>query len=223
MDIKIAPSILSADFGRLNEDIATISAYADIVHVDVMDGHFVGNLTFGAPVMKWIKSNLPLNVHLMIEKPWKYLKDFVDAGANMVIVHAEACGRGKAYDFKWGNEDNLAKVLNDIKELGIECGVSIRPNTPVSEIVDVLDFVDEVLVMSVEPGFGGQKFMESALDKIENLRALGFAGYIAVDGGVNEETAKWCRDRGANVLIAGSYIFKADDREEAVGFLRGES
>jgi ribulose-phosphate 3-epimerase len=208
MKIKIAPSILSADFGRLNEEIATIEPYADVLHVDVMDGHFVPNITIGAPVIRCIKSKLPLDVHLMIAEPEKFVKDFVKAGSDRIVVHSEATS-------------DLKGLVQDIKAAGVEVGVSIKPGTAVSEISDVLGLLDEVLVMTVEPGFGGQEFMEDMVPKIRELRELGFEGDVAVDGGVNGETGRVCREAGANVLAAGSYIFKAEDRKAAIESLRG--
>lgn len=207
MKIKIAPSILSADFGKLNEEIAFIEPYADLLHVDVMDGHFVPNITIGAPVVRCLKTALPLDVHLMIEHPEKYIEDFVKAGSTRLIVHSEAC-------------DDLAAVLKAIVVAGAEAGVSIKPGTPVSSILSVLDLVTEVLVMTVEPGFGGQKFMADMVGKIEELRAAGFMGDIGVDGGINAETAKVCREAGANLLVAGNYVFSAEDRVEALKSLK---
>lgn len=208
LDLKIAPSILSVDFGKLNEEINEIEQYADVIHIDVMDGHFVPNISFGAPVMKWIKTKLSLNVHLMIDNPEKYLRDFANAGADRIIVHSEVC-------------DDLGRTLGLISDLNVETGVSIKPGTPVSDIKDYLDLLDEVLVMTVEPGFGGQEFMHDVVPKISELRELGFRGDIGVDGGINAETAKIVKDAGANLLIAGSYIFKSEDRAEAVKSLRG--
>lgn len=208
MDIKISPSILSADFGRLNEDIKTVEEHSDYIHVDVMDGHFVPNLTFGAPVVSWIKSEIPLDVHLMIENPEKFIDDFAKAGANVLTVHYEAV-------------EDLHGLLATIKEKGMRAGVSIKPKTEVEVLEEYLDELDWVLIMSVEPGFGGQGFIDSALDKIKWLREHAPELDIAVDGGINDETARLCEEAGANVLIAGSYIFKADDRKEAIDLLRG--
>ncbi len=208
MEIKVSPSILSADFGRLNEEIASVEPYSDTIHVDVMDGHFVPNITLGAPVVKCLKSSLPLDVHLMIENPEKYVEDFVKAGCDRVIVHYEAC-------------KDLRGVLEQIKALGAKPGVAIKPMTPVSAIIDDLDLIDLVLVMTVEPGFGGQAFMADQVHKITELREAGFEGDIGVDGGINGETAKICIEAGANVLGAGSYVFGAKDRKAALDSLRG--
>ncbi|MFA6305897.1 MAG: ribulose-phosphate 3-epimerase [Candidatus Gracilibacteria bacterium] len=207
--IKLAPSILSADFGRLNEEISSVESFVDMIHVDVMDGHFVPNITIGPVVVKNIKTKLPLDVHLMIENPEKFVKDFAEAGAKRIVVHSEACG------------ENLRAVLMMIKSFGCECGVSIKPATDVSAVKDVLDIADEVLVMTVEPGFGGQKFMEDMVGKIREIRGLGYEGDIAVDGGINDKTAPVCVDAGANLLISGSYFFKAVDKKEAADRLRG--
>jgi len=209
MNVKIAPSILSADFGRLNEEVSDVAAAgADLIHVDVMDGHFVPNLTFGAPVMRYIKTDLPLDVHLMIEKPEKYVADFVQAGADYITVHFEAC-------------DDLKGVLEDIRIAGVKCGVSMKPGTAIVGLKPYLNDLDLVLVMSVEPGFGGQEFVEGSIDKIKWLRSHGFEGEISVDGGINAETGKLCREAGASILVAGSYIFKSGDMGEAIMSLRG--
>ncbi|MBU1446600.1 ribulose-phosphate 3-epimerase [Patescibacteria group bacterium] len=207
MEVKIAPSILSADFGHLNDDISIIDDYVDYIHVDVMDGHFVPNLTFGAPVVSCIRSKHPLDVHLMIENPEKYLEDFAKAGANILTIHYEAC-------------ENLSEVIRRIKEFGMKAGVSINPGTNVEVLEDILPEIDWALIMSVEPGFGGQSFMPNALHKIEWLRGKSPQLNIAVDGGINAETAVKVKEAGANVLIAGSYIFKAEDRIAAINSLR---
>jgi ribulose-phosphate 3-epimerase len=207
MKIKISPSILSADFGRLNEEIASVESYCDMIHVDVMDGHFVPNITIGPLVVKKMVTGLPICAHLMIENPLKFAADFAKAGADRIIVHSEA-------------SEDLPGLLRSIKDLGVEVGVSIKPKTPVSEIEGVLGLVDEVLVMTVEPGFGGQDFMSDIVPKIKKLRELGFELDIGVDGGINAETAKVCVEAGANVLVAGSFIFKAKDRVERIKELR---
>ncbi len=207
MNIKIAPSILSADFGKLNEEIASVEPYVDLLHVDVMDGHFVPNITIGAPVVQCIKSKLPLDLHLMIEHPERYVEDFVKAGAASITVHQEACR-------------HLHRVIQQIKSLGVKAAVSINPATPLEMIEEVLDDVDMVLIMSVNPGFGGQKFIEGALGKIAELRKLKPDLDIEVDGGINAETAKKCVEAGANILVAGSYIFGAKDRQQAIQSLR---
>lgn len=209
MDIKICPSILSADFGNLNKEMLDLEEHVEFFHVDVMDGHFVPNITIGAPVVRKLLTKRPMNVHLMIENPENYIEDFIKAGGDRIVIHVEACG------------DKTRDCLLKIKELGAECGVSIKPGTPVSAIEDVLDVVDEVLVMTVEPGFGGQKFMNDMVPKIRELREKGFDKDIAVDGGINAETAKIVREAGANVLIAGSYIYKAEDRVAAIESLKG--
>lgn len=206
--LKIAPSILSADFGKLNEEIAGLEKHADIFHVDVMDGHFVPNITIGAPVVRCIKSKKPLDVHLMIEKPEKYIEDFVKAGAATIVVHSEAC-------------KNLSAVLKKIKKMGVKCGVSIKPKTKVETIKKFLPLLDEVLVMTVKPGFGGQKFMKGMLGKVKKLRQWKPDLDIVVDGGINAETAKLCKEAGANVLVAGSFIFGAKNRVKALESLRG--
>lgn len=205
--IQISPSILSADFGRLNEDIASIEALSDSLHVDVMDRHFVPNLTFGAPVVRCIKTSLPLECHLMVEQPEKYLEDFKKAGAHLFIFHVET------------TKDPLGLIAK-IHELGMRAGVSLNPGTPVSAVEGLIQDIDSVLVMSVNPGFGGQAFIPESLEKIRRLRSLSGDLEIAVDGGINAETGAQCREAGANVLVAGSYIFGAGDRAAAIKSLR---
>jgi ribulose-phosphate 3-epimerase len=207
MKIKIAPSILSADFGSLNEDIKTVQPFVDLLHVDVMDGHFVPNLTFGAPVIRCIKTTLPLSCHLMIENPEKYIEDFVKAGAATITFHAETVS-------------DMSVLIKKIHALGVRAGVSVNPETDVKVIENVLNEVDEVLVMSVHPGFGGQKFIETALEKIKWLREKRSDLDIAVDGGIDDLTAPKVLQAGANILVSGSYIFKAADREAAINKLR---
>lgn len=208
--ILIAPSILSADFGRLNEDIATIEPYADVLHIDVMDGHFVPNLTFGVPIVKWIKTSLPKHCHLMVSNPADLVDDFVKAGADTIIFHIEAVD----------GEREARALIAKIKSSGVKVGISIKPGTEVEAIEALLSDLDEVLVMSVEPGFGGQSFISNSLEKISKLRALKPELLISVDGGINEETGAQTREAGANLLVAGSYVFKAENREAAIQSLR---
>lgn len=212
--VQIAPSILSADFGKLTQEIAEVEPYTDRIHFDVMDGHFVPNISFGAPILKWVKTKLPIDVHLMIENPWLYLEDFVKSGGDLIIVHSEVCAKS--------GKNSLVNVLRMIRKLGAQTGVSIKPKTSVKTLVKGLggergfSNVDQILIMTVEPGFGGQSFMPKMLGKIGQLRKMGFKGDIAIDGGINAETGKICADAGANILIAGNYIFGAKDRVGAV-------
>ncbi len=207
MKIKIAPSILSADFGKLNEDISTVEDYADYMHIDVMDGHFVPNLTFGAPVVRCIQTDTPLDVHLMVDNPQDYVDDFADIGTEVLTFHYEAV-------------DDPVSSLKRIRKQGMKAGISIKPGTDVSILKPLLSNLDWVLIMSVEPGFGGQSFMPAALEKIKWLREKAPDLDIAVDGGIKADTGKLCREAGANILIAGSYIFKAEDRIKAISSLR---
>lgn len=197
----VSPSLLSADFSHLAEALAQLEvAQADWVHVDVMDGHFVPNLTIGPPVIKALRkhSKLPFDVHLMIDGPSRYLVNYAGAGADIITVHQEACS-------------DLQQTLRQIRELNCLAGVSIKPATPVDVLKPVLDEIDLILVMSVEPGFGGQTFIENSLQKLMDVKAL--VGerpiYIEVDGGISPENAKEVRDAGAQVLVAGSAVFNA--------------
>jgi len=203
--VKIAPSILSADFARLGQQIAEAEAGgADYIHVDVMDGHFVPNITVGPLVVKAVRrvTSLPLDVHLMIEEPEQYIAPFAKAGADILTVHVEAC-------------PHLHRVVQQVKELGVRAGVSINPATPLSSLEEVLPFVDLVLLMTVEPGFGGQEFIEGMLSKIRRLRDIlderGFNCELEVDGGINAETAPKVVAAGAEVLVAGEAIFGAEE------------
>ncbi|MBS4760553.1 MAG: ribulose-phosphate 3-epimerase [Clostridium sp.] len=210
--IIVSPSILSADFANLQSEVEELEeAGADWIHIDVMDGHFVPNLTIGAPVVKAIKphTNIPLDVHLMIENPQNYIEDFVKAGANIITFHYEA------------TKEMTEDVISHIKSHDILVGLSIKPKTEPQEILKYLLMVDMVLIMTVEPGFGGQSFMEDCAKKIPVIRQNAPENLIIqVDGGINEKTAKTCIDLGANSLVAGSYIFKSTDMEEAIKSLR---
>ncbi|MBN8199539.1 MULTISPECIES: ribulose-phosphate 3-epimerase [Bacillaceae] len=213
--IKIAPSILSADFSKLGEEIKDVEiGGADYIHVDVMDGHFVPNITIGPLIVDAIRpvTKLPLDVHLMIENPDNYIEAFANAGADYITVHAEAC-------------KHLHRTIHLIKSFGVKAGVVLNPATPVNMIEHVIDDIDMVLLMSVNPGFGGQKFIHGVLPKIEAVKkmadAKGLNIEIEVDGGVNEETAQLCIEAGANVLVAGSAIYNQKDRAGAIAALKG--
>ena len=214
-NVKIAPSILSADFAKMGEEVESLErSGADVVHCDVMDGVFVNNITFGLKMVEDIRkrTSLPLDCHLMIVEPEKYVERFAKAGADIITVHYEAC------------KENLAEVLKLIKSTGVKCGAVINPDTPVSAIKDVIPLCDMVLVMSVFPGFGGQKFIPSALDKLREIRAiideLGLPIDLEIDGGVNFENVSEIISAGANVIVAGSAVFNAEDRAEAIKRLK---
>ncbi|USK40604.1 ribulose-phosphate 3-epimerase [Cytobacillus firmus] len=213
--VKIAPSILSADFSKLGEEIKDVErGGADYIHVDVMDGHFVPNITIGPLIVDAIRpvTKLPLDVHLMIEDPDSYIEAFANAGADYITVHAEACR-------------HLHRTVHFIKSFGVKAGVVLNPATPVNMIEHVVEDIDMVLLMSVNPGFGGQKFIPSVLPKIAAVKKLadakGLNIEIEVDGGVNEETAQLCIEAGANVLVAGSAIYNQKDRAAAIAALKG--
>lgn len=210
----VAPSILSADFSNLESEIRKIiEAGANFVHVDVMDGHFVPNLTIGMPVVKAIKpkSSIPLDVHLMIDNPEVYVEQFINAGADYLTIHVEATKHVEA-------------TLNLIRTLGAKPGLTARPGTGLEQVKPFLHLVDLVLVMTVEPGFGGQKFMESQLEKVKELKSIreekNLNYLIEVDGGVNPETAKLCWDAGADVLVAGSAVFSSQDYKTNIEALK---
>ncbi|MDR0137321.1 ribulose-phosphate 3-epimerase [Metabacillus idriensis] len=212
--IKIAPSILSADFSRLGAEIEDVErGGADYIHVDVMDGHFVPNITIGPLIVEAIRpvTKLPLDVHLMIENPDAFISTFAKMGADIITVHAEAC-------------PHLHRTIQLIKSEGVKAGVVLNPHTPAGVIKHVIDELDMVLLMTVNPGFGGQSFIHSVLPKItevaEMVKDRGLHTEIEVDGGVNAETAKLCIEAGANVLVAGSAIYNQQDRMKAIREIR---
>ncbi|WP_010286493.1 ribulose-phosphate 3-epimerase [Kurthia massiliensis] len=208
--IKIAPSILAADFGKLVEEVKDVEkAGADLIHVDVMDGHFVPNISFGAIAMDAIRphTNVPLDVHLMIENPDQYIEQFAKAGAAYITVHVEACR-------------HLHRTIQLIRSYGVKPGVVLNPHTPIDTIKHVLEDIDMVLLMTVNPGFGGQKFIHSVVPKIQELsdtiKAKNLDVAIEIDGGVNAETIVPCAKAGATVFVAGSAIFGKEDRQAAL-------
>jgi ribulose-phosphate 3-epimerase len=215
--VQIAPSILSADFARLGEHLAQVEAGgADIVHFDVMDGHFVPNITVGLPVVKAVKAvtKLPIDTHLMITEPARYAEQFVDAGASMVSVHVEA-------------DPHLNRTLAAIRKKGAQAGIVLNPATPISSLEEALPFADYVLIMSVNPGFGGQKFIEASADKVRRLRrmidARGLNVRIEIDGGIDTSNAAQVVAAGAEILVAGSAIFAQPDPAQAVRDLRASA
>ncbi|UOY88980.1 ribulose-phosphate 3-epimerase [Bacillus glycinifermentans] len=214
--VYVAPSILSADFARLGEEIKDVEqGGADYIHIDVMDGHFVPNLTIGPLVVEAVRpiTKLPLDVHLMIEEPDRYIPAFAKAGADMISVHVEAC-------------PHLHRTIQLIKEQGVKAGVVLNPHTPVQQIEHVIKDLDLVLLMTVNPGFGGQSFISSVVPKIRQVKELADKNglsdlLIEVDGGVNKETAVQCTEAGANLLVAGSAIYNEKDRKKAIADIRG--
>ncbi len=213
--IKVAPSILSADFLRLGEDIASISA-ADYIHYDVMDGVFVPNISFGMSILTAVRSctDMVIDAHLMITRPLRYVKEFAKAGADIITVHAEA-----------DTPDNIAAAIAAIKAEGKKAGLSVKPGTPASAAAPYIADLDLILVMTVEPGFGGQSFMADMMDKVRQIRAMidagGYDCELEVDGGINPDTARVCVEAGANVLVAGSSVFGAADRAQRIAQIRG--
>ena len=208
-DVLVAPSLLSADFSKLGEEVRVVEdAGADWLHVDVMDGHFVPNITIGPVVVKAIKQNarVPLDVHLMISDPAKYVKDFADAGSDIITFHVEAV-------------ESPEDVIKRIRVCGKKAGISVKPNTPISAIRDYLNLVDMVLIMTVEPGFGGQKFMADVVPKIKELRSF-YKGDIEVDGGITSENSGDVIRAGANILVAGTAVFRKDDYKKAIAELK---
>lgn len=224
----ISPSILSADFANLERDIKRVEdAGADWLHVDVMDGHFVPNITIGVPVVASIKkvTSLPLDVHLMIENPEKYIEPFAKAGADILTFHYEAAKPLSTLDYgkdlscynEKQSDEAIHSIINLIKSFGVKAGMSIKPKTPAEAAFPYLNDLDLLLIMTVEPGFGGQKFMHDCAEKIKHIKSHSPESLIIqVDGGINAETARICTSYGANSLVAGNYIYKSDDIKSAV-------
>ncbi len=214
--MKISPSILSADFTRLGEEIKAVTeAGADYIHIDVMDGHFVPNITIGPLLVEAARraTELPLDVHLMIDRPERYIEDFANAGSDIITIHAEAT-------------PHLHRAVQAVKERGLRAGVAINPSTPAQAIEPLADYIDMALVMSVNPGFGGQKFIRSALDKIRGLRAIldnaGSAAELQVDGGIKVGNIAAAAEAGADVFVAGSAVFGSSDYKKTIEDMRRE-
>lgn len=210
--VRVAPSLLAADFSDLGEQVAKLETCgADMLHLDVMDGHFVPNLSFGVPVIKGLrlKTHLPFDVHLMVNKPENMIEWFAKAGADYITVHAEAT-------------DNLAEVVAKIHSYNIKAGIALKPDTSADVLQKVMDKIDLILVMTVEPGFGGQKFMADMLAKITQIRSMiqNRDIILSVDGGINASTALLAKNAGVDMLVAGSYIFGSDDWNKAISSLR---
>ncbi|HEU19705.1 MAG TPA: ribulose-phosphate 3-epimerase [Deltaproteobacteria bacterium] len=211
---QIAPSILSADFSKLGEEIQNVEeAGADLIHIDVMDGHFVPNLTFGPPVIASIRkvTRLPFDVHLMIENPERFIQDFVDAGSDIITIHCEA-------------ETHLHRAIESIKEKGIQAGVSLNPATPLCMIDEIIEYIDSIMIMSVNPGFGGQKCIDKVIPKIEKARKMidTRAPHVRleVDGGIKLDNIALFRDAGADIFVAGSAIFGSGDYVTSIGEMK---
>lgn len=206
--VKISPSILASDYANLQSELERIST-SDLIHVDVMDGHFVPNISIGAPVTAACKKvcDVPFDVHLMISNPLDYVEDFAKAGADIICFHSEC-------------DSDTEETINKILSLGKKAGLAIKPATPIDEVVKYLDKLSMVLVMTVEPGFGGQSFMESTMPKVEAIRKINPDIDIEVDGGINAETIKIAAKAGANVFVAGSAVFKSENPAETIAILR---
>lgn len=210
MSTLIAPSILSANFQCLQAEVDSVEQHADWLQADVMDGHFVPNLSFGAPVVKWIETKLLLDIHLMVSNPADRIQEFLDIGASHITFHAEA-----------SDTDDRDALVTAIRDGGATAGIAINPETPLEEVLDDLADVDLLLVMSVQPGFGGQEFMEDVLEKVQRARSQFPELMIQMDGGIDAKTAPLCLEAGANNLVAGSAVFGAKDRAVAIQSLRG--
>lgn len=215
--IKISPSILSSDYGNLSSELKRMEACgADMLHIDVMDGHFVPNITLGAPIVKCIRksSTLPFDVHLMISDPYKYIPDFVNAGSDIITFHAEA-------------DSDIEKTIDLILASGKKAGLSVKPKTPVEAVYPYLDKLSMVLVMTVEPGFGGQSFMEDMMPKVSAVRSeidrRGLDVDIQVDGGINKDTISIAAKAGANVFVSGNAIFSSDDAEKTIADFKAKA
>ena len=211
MEMKISPSMLASDYANLEAELKKCES-AELIHLDVMDGHFVPNISIGAPVIKAMKRvcSVPFDVHLMISDPLKYIEDFADAGADIITFHTEC-------------ESDINETINKILECGCKAALAVKPATPVEAVYPYIDKLSMVLVMTVEPGFGGQSFMENMLPKIERLRADFPDIDIQVDGGVNAETIKTCARAGANVFVAGSAVFKSENPQETIALLKNNA
>lgn len=212
--MQIAPSFLSCDFSKLGEELVRMDkAGADLIHLDVMDGHFVPNITFGAPVIKWARpyTKLPFDVHLMISEPHRYIKDFADAGADIITFHVEC-------------DSDIGETIDLIESCGVKPGLVIKPNTPASAVFPYMDKLYMVLVMTVEPGFGGQSFMADMLPKVQELKAyaaqIGKNILIEADGGINEATIAQCSEAGIDICVSGTGVFKANDAADAIENLK---
>lgn len=216
--IKLSPSILAADFANMGRDVCAMhKAGADYAHVDIMDGHFVPNLSMGIPMVQALRkvSDIVLDVHLMIDRPVRYVERFCDAGADILTIHIEA-----------DTEENNKEALRKIRAKGVKSAISVKPKTPAEAVLPYMDLVDLILVMTVEPGFGGQSFMADMMPKLKTIRGyideMNPACELEVDGGVNVETAKLCKENGANVLVAGSAYFKAEDKIAFTAAIKAE-
>lgn len=208
--IIIAPSILAADFGHLQDEVDSVADSADWLQADVMDGHFVPNLSFGAPVVKCIKTDLPVDVHLMVSNPSQRIEEFLQAGAGNITFHAETIK----------NTEERKRIIEAIRAGGATAGIALSPETPLEDIKDVLGDIDLLLIMSVHPGFSGQSFIEDVLDKVKSARETYPDLMIQMDGGISAKTAGRCIEAGANNLVSGSFIFDAEDRTMAIKSLR---